>query len=79
MASGRIIVGHAFPTINEVLSDGETALLADPDSFEELRHKFAEALEQTYPNPMAQEARRLALSKYTWQSRVETILNNIEA
>jgi glycosyltransferase involved in cell wall biosynthesis len=79
MASGRIIVGHAFPTIKEVLTDGETALLADPDSFEELRHRLAKALEQTYPNPMAQEARRLALSRHTWQSRVETILKNIEA
>ena len=37
MAAGRIIVGHDFPTISEVLTNNETALLVPPDSFEALR------------------------------------------
>jgi glycosyltransferase involved in cell wall biosynthesis len=79
MASGRIIVGHAFPTIKEVLTDGKTAFLADPDSYGDLRNKLDKALKQEYPNPMAEEARRLALNKYTWQVRAKTILNSIQS
>lgn len=74
MAAGRIIVGYAFPTIREVLSDGKTALLANPSSFQELQNKLSLALELNYPNPMAAEARKLALEKYSWQKRASSIL-----
>ena len=33
MAAGRIIVGYAFPTIEEILVNGETALLAKPGRY----------------------------------------------
>lgn len=78
MAAGRIIVGHAFPTIKEVLEDGKTALLADPNSFDDLQKKIAIALELNYPNPMAEAARRLALKKYSWKTRAQTIMDSIE-
>jgi glycosyltransferase involved in cell wall biosynthesis len=77
MASGRIIVGHAFPTIKEVLTDGETAYLTNPDSFDELQMKISLALAQNYPNSMAQTAQRLALNKYSWKVRAQTILESI--
>jgi len=77
MASGRIIVGHSFPTIREILTDKKNAYLADPNSFENLQMKLRLALKQRYPNSIAQEARRLVLSKYTWKARVQTILESI--
>ena len=78
MAAGRIIVGHAFPTIKEVLKDGETAYLANPNSFEDLKMKLALALEQTYPNPMAKAAQKLSFEKYSWKTRAKAILEGIE-
>ncbi len=74
MAAGRIIVGHGFPTIREVLTDGENAFLADPDSLADLREKLAAALDRSYPDPMAEKARALVLNRYTWDARVRTIL-----
>lgn len=77
MAAGRIIVGHAFPTIKEVLTDGDTAYLVDPDSFQELWEKMKRALNDSYPSEMAKRARILALKEYTWSKRASKILNSI--
>lgn len=77
MAAGRTIVGHGFPTIREVLTDGENALLADPDSFEELNAKLKEALALPSDNPLAQAARELAFERYSWKSRAERILTHL--
>lgn len=74
MAAERIIVGHGFPTIREVLKDGETAFLADPDSFEDLKRKMSQALSLDYPNDMAKKARKVALQNYTWEGRARAIV-----
>lgn len=74
MAAERIIVGHAFPTILEVLTDGEDAYLADPDSFDDLREKMTLALHEDYPAPMAKKARALVMKKYTWEGRARALL-----
>lgn len=74
MAAGRVIVGYAFPTIEEVLSNGETALLASPGNYPELERNLREALGVTYPNGLAQKARETALSRYTWESRAKSIV-----
>ena len=78
MAAERIIVGHGFSVIKEVLTDGETALLAAPDSYEDLEKKLQDALFLNYPNNMAQMARANALNNYSWQKRVAAILEAIE-
>jgi glycosyltransferase involved in cell wall biosynthesis len=78
MAAERIIVGHGFSTIKEVLEDGETALLADPDSYHDLERKLRYALSLDYPNDMAQKARSIALNKYTWEIRAETIVKALQ-
>jgi glycosyltransferase involved in cell wall biosynthesis len=77
MAAERIIVGQAFPTITEVLEDGKNALLADPDSFDELRDKMKIALSTDYPNVMSKNARETVLRLYTWQKRVQEILGHL--
>lgn len=78
MASARVIVGEAFPTIGEVLTDGETALLAEPESFEDLRLKLGHALTLEYPSSMAREAHDLAFKKYTWTIRAHMLLESLE-
>lgn len=77
MASSRIIVGHGFPTIKEVLTDGKNAYLADPNSFEELRVKLALGLKEYFSSRMAAEARKLAIEKYSWKARAQAILHSI--
>ena len=77
MAAGRIIVGHAFPTIKEVLEDRESALLADPDSFNELKDKLNLALESNSIETIAEKARYLAFNKYSWDRRAKSIIDQL--
>lgn len=79
MAAERIIVGHGFPTIREVLKDGETALLVDPDSYEDLEHNMQNALRLGYPNDMATHARKQVLSQYSWEKRAKAIVRDLPA
>lgn len=74
MAAERIIVGYGFPTIREVLKDGESALLAVPDSYEDLERKLGYALSLNYPSDMAQKARKIAYDKYSWEKRAKAIV-----
>jgi glycosyltransferase involved in cell wall biosynthesis len=74
MAAGRLIVGEAFPTIREVLTDGQDALLVAPGDREALRARLAEALDRTYPDPLAECARELACRTYSWDARARAIL-----
>ena len=77
MASGKLIVGHGFPTIKEVLSNGENALLANPNSFEDLESKLRFALTMHYPNPISDKAKNLAISKYSWENRAKQIYHKL--
>jgi glycosyltransferase involved in cell wall biosynthesis len=74
MAAGRTLVGHGFPTIREVLTDGKDALLADPNSFAELKHKLAMALDMEVPNPLSVAAREAAFERHSWKARARRIL-----
>ena len=77
MAAERIIVGHGFPTIKEVLEDGVTAILCDPDSYNDLENKFKYALSRSYPNDMAKKARETVFKYYTWELRAKAILDAV--
>ena len=76
MAAGRIIVGYGFPTIREVLTDGQDALLAVPGDYQDLERKLGLALEMPYPNSMAERARQLALEQYTWKQRAKMLMDS---
>ena len=78
MAAGRVIVGHGFPTVKEVLKNGETAHLVSPDSFDDLVDSLSRALKQGPSSPMAKNARNLAFSRYSWDERVKRIIKAIE-
>lgn len=77
MASGRLIVGHGFPTIKEVLEDGKTAFLADPGSFESLKKKLYIALTCKQSRKIGERAQTEAFKKYTWDQRASAILRSI--
>lgn len=77
MAAGKVIVGHSFPTIREVLTDGKNALLANPNSFDELKAKLTEALSYGYPNDLAANAKKLAFEKYSWRIRASKVLASV--
>lgn len=78
MSAGRVIVGPGFPTIKEVLTDGETAHLSEVGSIDDLEVKLRKGLAETLPSVMAYRARRLAFERYTWNQRAQHILDTLQ-
>lgn len=78
MASGRVIVGHGFTTIKEVLVDGEDAYLVDPDSVDDLFEKLKLALGEDR-QVFGERVRKKAFDEYTWEKRARLILDSIES
>ncbi len=77
MASGKTIVAHGFPTILEVLRDGENAIIVEPDSLNDLVEKVGYAIRGNDLGQLGKTARDEALSNYTWQKRVARIFDGI--
>ena len=74
MASGTLILAHAFPTIREVLIDNKDAILCRPDSFDDLKEKLTEAI-TVFPNSdIGARAREKAFEKYTWDIRAHKLI-----
>ncbi len=78
MAANRLIVGHGFPTIKEVLKDQEDALLANPASYEELKDKLYQAThhQERYASLPASAFEKVK-SRFNWQARAESIINSL--
>ncbi len=72
MASGRTILAHAFPTIKEVLSDGQNAVFSDPGDPDDFVDKLRSALGAG--KQLGDNARKAAFEKYTWEKRAERII-----
>lgn len=75
MASEKAIIASDLPVLREVLTDGVTALLCDPDDV----RSWAAALERLAHDPaerrrLGRSARELLLSGYTWKKRADRIL-----
>jgi glycosyltransferase involved in cell wall biosynthesis len=78
MAAQRLIVGPAFPTIEEVLENGRDALLFEPDNTAALVSALREALARRNDTAMPAAARTKVERDYTWKTRAEKILGEIE-
>ena len=76
MAAGRVIVGHGFDTIREVLTDGVDAYLSNPDIEEELAEKLRIAIDSD-SSEIGERARQKAFSQYSWQNRATLIFDSL--
>ncbi|MCU4742814.1 glycosyltransferase family 4 protein [Natronoglomus mannanivorans] len=78
MAAGRPIVASELSAIEEILIDGETALLCDPDDTSE----WVNSIRRLQNDPQLQyelgnQAKSEFLSEYTWEVRTRKILDFI--
>lgn len=75
MASERLIIAHAYPTIKEVLTDDD-AILIEPNSYRSMKLGMEEALKNEMPErPL--NAKIKVMEKYTWDKRAEYIINKV--
>ncbi|MCH8535987.1 MAG: glycosyltransferase [Flavobacteriaceae bacterium] len=73
MASGRVVLAHSFPTIQEVMTDGINAVLCKPDNLDILVEKLKKALDYSNSNSIGIKARNVAFNRYSWDNRVNEI------
>jgi glycosyltransferase involved in cell wall biosynthesis len=79
MASRRALVASDLPSIAEVVTDGESALLVPPSDVDAL----AEAIRRLKDDAglrarLAENAYALVMEKYTWEARAKHILCQID-
>ena len=78
MASGVPTIAFGYPTILEVINHGDNGFISSPDDVEDLRNKVIYVInspeESSY---VGNNAREYALLNYSWDARVDRILNNI--
>lgn len=75
MSAGRAILASALPAIEEILEDGETALLCDPEDTAE----WIDALERLRGDPalraeLGDRAKARFEADFTWETRAESVL-----
>lgn len=76
MAAGRVVVASDLPSVREVVTDGDSALLTPPGEVEAL----ADALLRLRDDPalrgrLANNAHALVMTRYTWDARARAILD----
>jgi glycosyltransferase involved in cell wall biosynthesis len=74
MAARRIMVGPAFPTVEEVLDNGRDAILFEPDNPEALIEGLDAAVRNLNDPSMPQAAYEKVARDFTWQARCRRIL-----
>lgn len=75
MASERLIIAHAYPTIKEVLTDDDSILI-EPNSYQSMKLGMEEALKNEKPE-RAVNAKRKVMKMYTWDKRAEYIIDRV--
>ena len=77
MASGNIVIVHDFPTIREVLIEGENALFVNPNS----KDSLGEVLKKAQNTDLAQlgmNSKKLVYENYTWGKRASLIIKHLD-
>jgi glycosyltransferase involved in cell wall biosynthesis len=74
MAADRPIVATDFPSIREVLRDGENALLVAPDSARSIAGGLRRVLDDPVPAGILASRAREDVDSYTWERRAKNIL-----
>ena len=75
MAAERLILGHWFPTILEVLTPEEEAILFEPDSATAISNAVERFRSGRYLPDMARNAYAKVCSSYTWAKRATAIVD----
>jgi glycosyltransferase involved in cell wall biosynthesis len=73
MASGRPIVASRLPSLQEVLRDGENAVLVEPDDPEDLARGILALADEALARRVAETAHR-EVQAHTWDARAKEIL-----
>ncbi|MDH5182180.1 MAG: glycosyltransferase family 4 protein, partial [Gammaproteobacteria bacterium] len=76
MAAGKPIICSDLPVLREILSDRDTALMVEPENPD----KWLESIsilesDQVLSRRLAENAKTLFLSKYTWQARAKAVIS----
>lgn len=80
MASGTPVVCSAVGGLPEVVQHGLTGFLVEPGNVDELRDRLAELLQNPIlARRMGENARALALERFTWQACADRCLTAYEA
>ncbi len=80
MASKKPIVATDLPTLREVLTNGENAILIPPNSAQYLAQAVIRLQEDPeYSTKLLEKAYTDVLQKYTWEKRVTHILEKIRS
>ena len=78
MAAGKPIVASSLPVIREILVDGETALLRQPDDPQGWREALWQLhTDQALAQRLADAARRDLEQNHTWRERASRILSHL--
>jgi glycosyltransferase involved in cell wall biosynthesis len=76
MAAGKPILAFGYPSVIEVLRNGENAFIAVPDNVLSLQEKLKEIFfNMDKARSIGQAARREACERYTWEHRAGAILD----
>ena len=78
MTSKRPIVASRLPAIEEILTDNQNALLAEPGNAKEIAHKIQMALGDFKLKEKIATTAYLDVQKYDWRKRALRILDNAE-
>jgi len=79
MAAKRLIVGPAFPTIEEVLENGRDSILFEPDNQEALVAGLKRAASNLADPSLPEAAFSKVAEHYTWTARCQKILAAVDS
>ncbi len=80
MAARRVVVASDLPSVREVVTDGESALLTPPGDIEALAAAIRRLRDDAVlREQIADRAYELVMSRYTWDARARFILGIINA
>ncbi len=78
MAAGKAIVASRIPVLEEILTDGENALLVEPGSADDLARAIDRVLTDEDLYSRLSENAATDAKRYSWTTRAESILEFIE-
>jgi len=77
MAAGRAIVASDLPAIREILDDGRTALLCNPEAPDEWEQALRRIdTDNELRESLGQQAQSKFLDRYTYEKRAATALGS---